>query len=91
MGFLFASVFKRDNGVWYILYTHQGRQRWISTKTKQKAEALKRLKSFQEPRTDQPQLWMIVDSYIWVCGQERMRTGRGMVWQVMRGHCAIKR
>ncbi|MCX6133029.1 MAG: hypothetical protein NTU47_04360 [Ignavibacteriales bacterium] len=54
MGFLFASLFKRANGVWYILYTHQGRQRWISTKTKQKAEALKRLKSFQEPPSDQP-------------------------------------
>lgn len=54
MGFLFASLFKRDNGVWYMLYTHQGRQRWISTKTKQRAEALKRLKSFQEPPSDQP-------------------------------------
>ncbi len=50
MDFLFVSLFKRSNGVWYILYTQDGRQRWKSTKTKLKANALKQLRRFQESR-----------------------------------------
>ncbi len=49
MGFLFASLLKRSNGVWYIVYTLDGRRRWLSTRTKLKTEALRRLKNFQLP------------------------------------------
>jgi hypothetical protein len=54
VGFLFASLFKRANGIWYILYTQHGRQRWILTKTTHKTEALKRLRRFDEPPEEQP-------------------------------------
>jgi hypothetical protein len=40
------SLFKRSNGVWYILYPEDGRTRWKSTGATVKNEALRKLSEF---------------------------------------------
>lgn len=50
-----VSLFKRSNGVWYILYDQQGRRRWKSTGRKLKSEALAQLVDLKEPPEHKPQ------------------------------------
>ncbi len=42
------SLHKRSNGVYYVLYYQNGRQRWKSTKATTKPEALKALTNFKQ-------------------------------------------
>ncbi len=42
------SLFKRSNGVYYIIYVHDGRTRWKSTHATLKHEALKVLTEFEQ-------------------------------------------
>jgi len=42
------SLFKHSNGVYHILYYHNGRRRWKSTKATTKPEALRVLANFKE-------------------------------------------
>jgi site-specific recombinase XerD len=58
-------LFKRANGIWYILYDVEGRRKWKSTKATCKSDALKYLdrfyedsiqKSFEKPTKEQPKL-----------------------------------
>ena len=46
-------LFKR-NGVWYIIYTVDGRRQWKSTKCTDKREALKKLAEFKSVTKDRP-------------------------------------
>jgi integrase len=48
------SLFKRPNGFWYILFTVDGRRKWKSTRTGRKSEAIKLLRSFEDPPKEQP-------------------------------------
>jgi len=46
------SIFKRSNGIWYILFERDGRGCWKSSHSRSKQEALKkiaRLKDFLKP------------------------------------------
>lgn len=58
-------LFKRANGIWYILYDVEGRRKWKSTKATRKSEASKYLdrffensiqKSSEKPPKEQPKL-----------------------------------
>jgi hypothetical protein len=42
------SLFKRSNGIWYICYAYDEKQRWKSTGTKNKQQALVTLSEFKE-------------------------------------------
>ena len=42
------SLFKRPNGVWYVIYTIEGRRKWKSTKSTDRREALEKLTQFKE-------------------------------------------
>ncbi len=42
------SLFKRSNGLWYIIYVEDGRKRWKSTKAFLKTDTLKALSNFKE-------------------------------------------
>ncbi len=44
----YLSIFKRDNGVWYILYKEEGRIRWKSTGETTRVEALRKLSDFKQ-------------------------------------------
>lgn len=47
-------LFRRSNGIWYIIQTANGRQTWKSTKCRDKREALKRLTEFKCVTKDKP-------------------------------------
>lgn len=42
------SLFKRRNGIYYVIFDHEGQRKWKSTGCKLKQEALKALKDFEE-------------------------------------------
>ena len=48
------TLFKRSNGVWYILYNEGGRTRWKSTGASLKTDALKKLTEFNELLRSKP-------------------------------------
>ncbi|TSA18167.1 hypothetical protein D4R75_11570 [bacterium] len=54
MTFSCISIFKRNNGIWYILYTQDGRRRWKSTRTTVKSEALAQLVELKDPAKEKP-------------------------------------
>src|SRR5574337_1071405 len=43
-----VCLFKRSNGIWYIVYREHGRVRWKSTKARHKNDALMFLADFKE-------------------------------------------
>ena len=49
------TLFKRSNGIWYIVYQDEGQSRWKSTGKKLKHEALATLKDFAEDSKSHPQ------------------------------------
>jgi len=50
-----ATLFKRSNGVYYIVYTEeQGRRKWVTTHEKQKNNALKKLLDFSSILRETP-------------------------------------
>ncbi len=48
------TLFKRQTGVYYIVYDENGKRRWKSTGTKRKNEAIKVLTDFQKLTTPRP-------------------------------------
>ncbi len=42
------SLFRRPNGIWYVIYTVDGRRKWKSTKCSDRSEALEKLIQFKE-------------------------------------------
>jgi len=48
------SLFRRDNGIYYIAYEEGGKRRWKSTGTKRKNKAITVLTNFQKLTTPQP-------------------------------------
>ena len=47
-------LFKRPNGIWYILYTVDGRKKWKSTGCTDRGSALKKLSEFEKPAKPKP-------------------------------------
>jgi integrase len=52
--YLSLSLFKRSNGIWYVLYDDEGRQRWKSTGCSMKSDALKCLTEFKTLLNSKP-------------------------------------
>ena len=51
------SLFKRSNGIWYVLYTVDGTRRWKSTGSKRKQSALQKVRELDlkpKPRVNPP-------------------------------------
>ena len=48
------TLFKRQTGIYYIVYDENGKRRWKSTGTKRKNKAIKVLTNFQNLTTPQP-------------------------------------
>ncbi|HLA69634.1 MAG TPA: hypothetical protein VJN65_08020, partial [Bacteroidota bacterium] len=47
-------LFKRPNGIWYVLYRSDGRTIWKTTGCTEKSEALKKLTEFKGLTKDKP-------------------------------------
>ena len=47
-------LFKRSNGLWYIIYDENGHRRWKSTGSALKGDALQKLTEFKELTSEKP-------------------------------------
>jgi integrase len=60
MSFSHLSLFKRSNGLWYIIYQEGGHRRWKSTGEALKAEALQKLTDFRELLRQKPKVITLI-------------------------------
>jgi hypothetical protein len=56
-----SCLFRRSTGVYYVLYTRDGRRRWKSTGCKTKTDALKAVAEFEELSEPKPARTLLSD------------------------------